>query len=47
MQVQVWIEDQGGDDGVGPRLYSVREVISPETLRLDTGVSVQLLGVAE
>lgn len=36
-----------GDDGAGARLYSVREVISPEILRLDTGVSVRLLGVAE
>jgi site-specific DNA-methyltransferase (adenine-specific) len=36
-----------GDDEAGARLYSVREVISPEILKLDTGVSVRLLGVAE
>jgi len=36
-----------GDDGAGARLYSVREVVSPEILRLDTGVSVRLLGVAD
>lgn len=38
---------QEGDDGAQVRLYSVREVISPEILKLDTGVSVRLLGVAE
>ncbi len=36
-----------GDEGAGARLYSVREVISPEILKLDTGISVRLLGVAE
>jgi site-specific DNA-methyltransferase (adenine-specific) len=36
-----------GDEGAGARLYSVREVVSPEILKLDTGISVRLLGVAE
>ena len=36
-----------GDDGEGARLYSVREVISPEMLKLESGISVRLLGVAE
>jgi DNA modification methylase len=36
-----------GDEAAGPRLYSVREILSPEILKLDTGVSVRLLGVAE
>jgi len=36
-----------GDEGARGRLYSVREVVSPEILKLDTGISVRLLGVAE
>jgi len=36
-----------GDEGAGARLYSVREVVSPEILKLDTGILVRLLGVAE
>lgn len=36
-----------GDDGEVARLYTVRDVISPEILKLDTGVSVRLLGVVE
>jgi site-specific DNA-methyltransferase (adenine-specific) len=36
-----------GDEGAGARLYSVREVVSPEILKLDTGILVRLLGVVE
>jgi len=36
-----------GDNGAGVQLYSVREVVSPEILKLDTGISVRLLGVME
>jgi site-specific DNA-methyltransferase (adenine-specific) len=36
-----------GDEGAGGRLYSVREVVSPEILKLDTGILVRLLGVVE
>ncbi|MCK6622271.1 MAG: thermonuclease family protein [Calditrichia bacterium] len=36
-----------GDIGAGVQLYSVREVASPEILKLDTGISVRLLGVME
>jgi DNA modification methylase len=35
------------DDRKKACLYSVREVISPEILKLDTGLSVRLLGISE
>ncbi len=36
-----------GDHGPRATLYSVKEVVSPEILKLDNGVSVRLLGIAE
>jgi site-specific DNA-methyltransferase (adenine-specific) len=39
------IED--GDTGEGRDLYSVTEIISPELLKLNSGLSVRLLGVTE
>ncbi len=35
------------DNGERTEFYSVKEVVSPEVLRLDTGMLVRLLGVAE
>ena len=36
-----------GDNGERTEFYSVKEVISPEILKLNNGLSVRLLGVAE
>ncbi len=39
------IED--GDDGARVSLFAVREVVSPEILKLDNGLSARLLGIVE
>ncbi len=38
---------ENADGGQGKELYSVREVLSPELLRLSNGLTVRLIGVTE
>jgi len=38
---------ENGDNGERFELYSVKEVLSPELLRLDNGITIRLIGVAE
>jgi site-specific DNA-methyltransferase (adenine-specific) len=38
---------ENGDNGERPELYNVKEVLSPELLRLSNGLTVRLIGVAE